>query len=192
MAADAIRLSQTERVRPCSQFAKAQMAGDASYLERTGNLLLSLPGVRPDLILFTFISPSGFKKGRLYELIYTAKHPRVVGLGFAAVRDAISFFRFESQDDVGNTNPLATSSGPDVKYAYIFGISQSGRFITHMIYQGFHVDEEDRMVFEGARPHVAGGGKGGFNYRFAQTTHHQKASTGQLLSRRPLPVSLHA
>ncbi len=41
-----------------------------------------------------------------------------------------------------------------------------------MLWQGFHVDEFDRMVFEGARIHVAGGGKGGFNHRFAQTTHH--------------------
>jgi hypothetical protein len=41
-----------------------------------------------------------------------------------------------------------------------------------MLWQGFHVDEKDRMVFEGARIHVAGGGKGGFNHRFAQTTHH--------------------
>jgi hypothetical protein len=34
------------------------------------------------------------------------------------------------------------------------------------------------MVFDGARPHVAGAGKGGFNYRFAQTTHHQKHLQG--------------
>jgi hypothetical protein len=41
-----------------------------------------------------------------------------------------------------------------------------------MIWQGFHVDEAGRMVFEGAFPHVPGGGKGAFNFRFAQTTHH--------------------
>ena len=45
--------------------------------------------------------PSGFDKGQLYELVYTAKHPRVVGLGLAAVRDAISFFHFESEDEDG-------------------------------------------------------------------------------------------
>lgn len=122
--------------------------------------------------------PGGFEKGKLYELIYTAQHPRVVGLGLTAVRDAISFFRFEAADDSGNANPLLLNGKPDSKSAYIFGISQSGRFITHMIYQGFHVDEQNRMVFEGARPHVAGGGKGGFNYRFAQTTHHPKHLQG--------------
>jgi hypothetical protein len=118
--------------------------------------------------------PEGYEKGRLYELLYTAENSRVVGLGLAAVRDAIAFFHFESADDAGLPSPLAVEDRADPQYAYIFGISQSGRFITHMIYQGFHVDERDRLVFEGARPHVPGAGKGGFNYRFAQTTHHQK------------------
>lgn len=129
----------------------------------------------PDSV--TVYIDSGFEPGRIYELVYPASNPRVVGLGLAAVRDAISFFRFETEDSEGNTNPLAVdiSDGtlqPDPNRAYIYGTSQSGRFITHMIWQGLHVDTEDRMVFEGARIHVAGGGKGGFNHRFAQTTHH--------------------
>ncbi|MHC5008928.1 MAG: alpha/beta hydrolase domain-containing protein, partial [Planctomycetota bacterium] len=89
----------------------------------------------------------------------------------------MSFFRFETQDTEGTQNPLTTAddSGqlrPDPQKAYIYGSSQSGRFITHMIWQGFHVDAAGRLVFDGARIHVAGGGKGGFNHRFAQTTHH--------------------
>jgi hypothetical protein len=119
----------------------------------------------------------GLQPGRIYELIYDVQNPRVVGLGLAAVRDAIGFFHFEAADRFGNPNPLVvTGDGaaarPAVEHAYIFGVSQSGRFITHMLWQGFHVDERDRMVFDGARVHVAGGGKGGFNHRFAQTTHH--------------------
>lgn len=117
---------------------------------------------------------TGFQKGRIYELIYTAMHPRVVGLGLAAIRDAISFFHFETADDSGTPHPLVRNGRPDPEYAYIWGNSQSGRVIAHMIWQGFHIDERDRMVFEGARPHVAGGGKGGFNFRWAQTTHHPK------------------
>ena len=136
------------------------------------------PGGQPRFDPFHVYLPSGFKQGKLYELIYTARHPRVVGLGLAAVRDAISFFHFASQDDEGCASPLAVDGYADPRFAYIFGISQSGRFTTHMIYQGFHVDEQDRLVFEGARPHVAGAGKGGFNYRFAQTTHHQKHLQG--------------
>ena len=119
----------------------------------------------------------GFQPGRIYELLYIAKDPRVVGLGLAAIRDAISFFYFETEDSSGNKNPLAVEDSndkltPDSKYSYIWGQSQSGRVITHMIWQGFHIDEKDRMVFDGARPHVSGGGKGGFNFRFAQTSNH--------------------
>lgn len=129
---------------------------------------------------------SGFKPGKIYELIYLAKNPRVVGLGLAAARDAISFFRFEVKDRHGNLNPLAVQKSvsewkPDSEKAYIFGMSQSGRFITHMIYEGFHVDESGRMAFNGARIHVAGGGKGGFNHRFAQTTHHPSHLEGNYM-----------
>jgi hypothetical protein len=119
----------------------------------------------------------GLQPGVIYELVYEASNPRVVGLGLAAVRDAISFFRFEGADRYGNPSPLARGAAAgswlsSIERAYVFGVSQSGRFITHMLWQGLHVDESDRMVFDGARIHVAGGGKGGFNHRFAQTTHH--------------------
>lgn len=119
----------------------------------------------------------GFEPGRIYELVYTAKDPRIVGLGLAAIRDAIAFFRFAERDAAGQANPMAVQAGggqlrPDPAKAYIFGISQSGRVIQHMIWQGFHVDERQRLVFEAAMPHVPGGGKGSFNHRFAQTTRH--------------------
>jgi hypothetical protein len=128
----------------------------------------------------------GFLPGKIYELIYKVQNPRVVGLGLAAVRDAISFFRFEGKDRFSNPNPLAIadekgSHTSGIDYAYIFGVSQSGRFITHMLWQGFHVDEAGRMVFDGARIHVAGGGKGGFNHRFAQTTHHPSDLEGNYM-----------
>jgi len=123
----------------------------------------------------------GFESGKIYELIYQVKDPKVVGLGLAAIRDALSFFHFETTDKRGNPNPLLISSKPDPEKVYIFGISQSGRVITHMIYEGFHVDEKNRMVFDGARIHVAGGGKGGFNHRFSQTTHHPSHLEGNYM-----------
>lgn len=127
----------------------------------------------------------GIQPGLIYELIYEVENPRVVGLGLAAVRDAISFFHFAGADRFGTPSPLAIRVEGGWKsvidYAYIFGVSQSGRFIVHMLWQGFHVDEADRMVFEGARIHVAGGGKGGFNHRFAQTTHHPSDLEGNLM-----------
>ncbi len=110
----------------------------------------------------------GFRPGWLYDLVYEGKDPKLAGLGFAAVRDAVSFFRFDSQDKRGRPNPLAGT----IEHAYIYGVSQSGRFINHFLYDGFNGDEKDRTVFDAAFVHVAGGGKGQFNYRFAQTTRH--------------------
>ena len=118
----------------------------------------------------------GIQPGKIYELIYEVENPKVVGLGFAGVRDILSFFKFEYQDVSGFSNPLLLDKkrGKElaIKYTYVYGYSQPARFIAHMIMQGFHVDEKERMVFDGARIHVAGGGKGGFNSRFAQTTHY--------------------
>jgi Alpha/beta hydrolase domain len=115
---------------------------------------------------------AGFEPGRIYEVVYEARGPRVVGLGLAAIRDAISFFRFETEDGAGGANPLAEAGAPDPETALIFGISQSGRVIQHMLWQALHVDEAGRMTFDGALVHVAGAGKGSFNHRFAQTTRH--------------------
>lgn len=110
----------------------------------------------------------GFRPGWLYELVYTATGPRVTGLGFAAVRDSVSFLRYAEKDAAGMANPLAGL----IERAYVFGISQSGRFIHHLVYEGFDTDERNRVVFDGALAHVGGSGKGYFNHRFAQTTRH--------------------
>jgi hypothetical protein len=115
---------------------------------------------------------AGFEPGLIYEVVYPARDPVVVGLGLAAIRDAISFFRFETADAIGTGNPLAEAGAPDAEVALIFGISQSGRVIQHMLWQALHVDEAGRMVFDGALIHGAGAGKGSFNHRFAQTTRH--------------------
>ena len=115
---------------------------------------------------------AGFEPGRIYEVVYEARDPVVVGLGLAAIRDAISFFRFETAGGAGGANPLSEAGAPDPQTALIFGISQSGRVIQHMLWQALHVDEAGRMTFDGALIHVAGAGKGSFNHRFAQTTRH--------------------
>lgn len=110
----------------------------------------------------------GFRPGWLYELVYEGENPRVTGLGLAAVRDAVSFFRYARRDSRDTPNPLKDT----IQHAYAFGISQSGRFIHHFIHEGFNTDEQGRMVFDGAMPHVCGAGKGFFNHRFAQTTRY--------------------
>ncbi len=118
----------------------------------------------------------GLRPGWLYELVYEGKDPRVTELGFAAVRDCTSFFRYESADRNGNANPLAGG----IQRAYIFGISQSGRFVNHFLYDGFNTDERQRMVFDGAISHVCGAGRL-FSGRFGMTTlcatHHENRLT---------------
>lgn len=110
----------------------------------------------------------GFEPGWLYDLVYEGKDPRVTGLGLAATRDVISFFRYGSDEEGLRTNPLAGA----VEYAYGYGGSQSGRFLHHFVYEGFNADLEGRFVFDAIMPHVAGAGKGIFNHRFGQTTRH--------------------
>ncbi len=98
----------------------------------------------------------GFVPGKIYEVIYTAKDPAIVGCGLAAVRDFVAYSKHD---------PNAVTAS---KRAYGFGISQSGRFLRHFIYEGFNADEQGRQVFDGIDVHVAGAGRGNFNHRFAQ------------------------
>lgn len=111
---------------------------------------------------------AGFQPGWLYELTYHSQGPRVTGLGFVAVRDAVSFFRYAHAATGELDNPLADV----LERAYAFGISQSARFIHHFLYEDFNADEQGRLIFDGALAHVGGAGKGQFNSRFAQTTRH--------------------
>jgi hypothetical protein len=99
---------------------------------------------------------NGFEPGKIYEVVYRSQNPVVLGLGLAAVRDLIAYFKHQPDAVV----PL--------RRAYAFGISQSGRFLRHFLYQGFNADEHNRQVFDGVIAHVAGGGRGSFNHRFAQ------------------------
>ena len=93
----------------------------------------------------------GFDPTNLYELVYTAKDPLVLGIGFAATRDIVSYFRRAQNDDNGNANPISGS----VKHAIAQGNSQSGNFIRTFIHLGFNQDEANRIVWEGANDHIA-------------------------------------
>jgi hypothetical protein len=108
--------------------------------------------------------PEGFDAGAIYEFIYTAKDPKVMGLGFAATRDVVSFLRNEVADASDTANPLAGR----IDRAIGFGLSQSGRYLHDFLYLGFNADEAGRTVFEGLMPHISGGKKTFTNYRFSQ------------------------
>lgn len=116
--------------------------------------------------------PSGYDGGAVYEFVYEAKDPIVMGLGFAAMRDAISFLRYDTADEAGNPNPLAYGGLAEVAISY--GSSQSGRYQRDMLYQGFNEDVEGRIVFEGIHPHIAGSRKTFTNYSFSQPGRWQK------------------
>ncbi|HMA09106.1 MAG TPA: alpha/beta hydrolase domain-containing protein, partial [Ramlibacter sp.] len=66
---------------------------------------------------------TGFDAGALYEVTYVARDPAVLGLGFAATRDVVSFLR----RDATAANPLAAGGHSSVQRAIGFGVSQSGR-----------------------------------------------------------------
>jgi len=127
----------------------------------------------------------GFRPGYLYDLIYTAKGPRVTGLGLTALRDCVSFLRYAERDERGTVNPLAGC----IDRAYVFGISQSGRLVHHFIYQGFNADVAGRTIFDGALAHVSGSGKGMFNQRFRMTTIYGTYHQGNLSGSEFFPLS---
>ena len=116
---------------------------------------------------------SGFVPGKVYQMIYTTTGAPVVGCGLLATRDFGSFLKYGS---AAEGNPCAG----DLEYAYSFGVSQSGRFLRHFLYLGLNQDEQDRTVFDGLIPHVAGGKHGEFNHRFAQPSSQASRSPNSL------------
>ncbi len=109
----------------------------------------------------TVVLDSGFEPGLIYDVVYESENPRVVGTGLAGTRDLVSFLKYES----GRENPL-----PGIRWAIGWGVSQTGRFLRHFVYQGFNADESGRRVFDGLIDQVGGAGRGSFNHRFGQAS----------------------
>jgi hypothetical protein len=105
---------------------------------------------------------SGFVPGKRYQVIYTTTGAPVIGLGLLTTRDIVAFLRYGTAQE---GNPCAG----DVRHAYVFGASQSGRYLRQFLYLGLNEDEHERLVFDGLLVHIAGGTRGGdFNQRFGQ------------------------
>jgi hypothetical protein len=115
----------------------------------------------------------GFAPGRIYDLVYRALDPPIVGLGFLAVRDTAAFLRWAP---AGQGNPCAGA----LERAYVFGVSQSGRFLRHLLYLGLDETEDGRQAFDAVVPHVAGARRGEFNLRFGQPSLNATESLGSL------------
>jgi len=108
---------------------------------------------------------NGFDPKLLYQVVFTARDPYVLGAGFAAFRDVGSFFKHVKQDDFGTPNPLAEGGG--IRWSITRGRSQSGNFVRGFLHLGFNQDEAGRQVYDGAWPIIAGR-RIGMNFRWAQ------------------------
>ena len=123
----------------------------------------SLTPSTTDICLF-----DGFDPDKVYELIYPAKNPWVMGLGYAVTRDVASFLRYETADDAGAPNPLAASAdATGIRRAYGLGISSTGMYLRDWLYLGFNEDEAHRRVFDAVRIHIPGSHRLFANVEFA-------------------------
>jgi len=115
----------------------------------------------------------------IYEFVYEAKDPKVMGIGHGATRDFVSFLKYAEKDDFGNPNPLAMTGlrarlgeeggARSLEAVYSWGRSQGGRVQRDFVRYGFNQDESNRMVFDGMMPYATGsGGNMWMNFRFSQ------------------------
>ncbi|MGE0359504.1 MAG: alpha/beta hydrolase domain-containing protein [Vicinamibacterales bacterium] len=97
----------------------------------------------------------GFQPGLTYELAFEAQNPPVAGVGLAAVRDLAAAMKYQ---------PGFVAPG---RLAYMYGVSQTGRTLRQIIYEGFTIDEQGRKVFDAAFIKTGGASMARFNERFA-------------------------
>ncbi|GKS85529.1 hypothetical protein AVMA1855_15275 [Acidovorax sp. SUPP1855] len=93
----------------------------------------------------------GFDPQYLYELVYVAKDPKVMGVGLAALRDTVSFFRSAAADADGRANPVAGR----IQSTLGQGTSQSGNAMKTFLHLGFNQSLRGGKVFDGMFAHVA-------------------------------------
>lgn len=110
----------------------------------------------------TITKAQGFDEGAIYELVYMARDPIVNGIGFASTRDLVSFLRYGSGND--------DSEGEHHRFrnAFGYGVSQSGRYLKDLVYQGFNRDVFHRQVFDGVLPVIPGSRKTSLNVEFSE------------------------
>jgi hypothetical protein len=109
-------------------------------------------------------SVPGFDRGSIFEFVYPARDPAVMGIGFAAIRDLVDFLRHGQPDDAGGPNPL----GGSIRHTVGFGISQSGRILRDFVHLGFNQAASGGTVFDAILPVVGGSRRTYVNYAFAQ------------------------
>ena len=166
-----VRVNEHDRRVPIpnDRWSFGRCDGDGSHVEPDPNHLCM---------------PSGFEPGHLYELIYQARDPAVLGLGFAATRDVGAFLRNAEKGDDGVANPVFRRDAR----AILEGTSQSGRMLRTFLMLGFNRGEDGRPVFDGAYPHI-GGGLMPLNVRFGQPVRAWGEQTDHLYAAYDFPFS---
>ena len=127
-----------------------------------------------------FLAP--YDAGAAFEFVYPAIDPIVLGLGFAATRDVMSFLRHDASTD----NPL----GNRIRYAISRrAISEraDGRG-TSSIGDSTRIWAE-RKVFEGMMPRIAGSHRIALNARFGDPDATGWSYTRQLLGKMEFPFT---
>ncbi len=129
--------------------------------------------------------------GVLYEVWYPATGARVLGVGFAATRDVVSYLRHGQRDNAGRPNPAGGSSpaGAGITAALAIGFSQGGRFLRDFIGQGFNQDLRRRRVFDGVLTHIAGVGRVFLNAEFGQPARTSTQHEDHLAPENEFPYS---
>ncbi len=146
-AADTRTAHATLTVRDSVNGPKTPLAADTWAFGTCPSGKASLAANDSNICLF-----DGFRADRLYELIYQAKNPIVMGLAYAVTRDVGSFLRYETRDAAGNANPLDER----ITRVYSFGGSQSGEYQREFLYLGFNEDESHRRVQDALWVHKSG------------------------------------
>jgi hypothetical protein len=103
-----------------------------------------------------------FQPKRAYTLSYVAEDAKVLGVGYAAIRDLVSFLRHADADRDGTPNP----AGGAARAAIGTGVSQSANVLRSMVHLDFNADEQGRPVFDGILP-SSSLRQNALNFRFA-------------------------
>ena len=165
-----VRAHEQDRRQPVAndQWSFGACRGDGPAMPDTGHLCMA----------------SGFQPGLLYELIYQARDPMVLGIGLAATRDLGGWLRDAEKGDDGVANPVWRADAR----AILEGTSQSGRMLRTFLLLGFNRGEDGRQVFDGAYPHI-GGGLMPLNVRFGQPVRAWGEQTDHLYPAYDFPFS---
>jgi hypothetical protein len=121
----------------------------------------------------------GFVKGRIYQIVYTAIGPPVVGLGLLALRECVLWLKHGAAVD-GHPAPGC------VRRAYAYGRSQTGRLLRTYVHLDLNAGEDGRVALDGILANVAGGMRGEFNDRFGQ---HSKDRPWMMAHLEPFQVA---